>query len=73
MKSSVAAGVVSGEVRDRLAKLLFGPDGGANASPAMKRLLDSWSELGYPSEGKVNGAQRNRYLERPDDRMTDIV
>lgn len=46
---------VTEEIRARLAKLLFGPDGEANASASMKRLLDSWVVMGYPEEGKQHG------------------
>ncbi|KAI4128034.1 MAG: hypothetical protein LQ338_002925 [Usnochroma carphineum] len=49
-KPSVSAEAVSVEVRASLAKLLFGPDGESNASSAMKRLLTSWVDLGYPRE-----------------------
>ncbi|KAL9004144.1 MAG: hypothetical protein Q9188_003014 [Gyalolechia gomerana] len=38
------------EVRFKIARLLLGPEGEANASPAMKRLLTSWVEVGYPRE-----------------------
>lgn len=40
------------EVRFKIARLLLGPEGEANASPAMKRLLTSWVEVGYPKEGE---------------------
>ncbi|KAL8710595.1 MAG: hypothetical protein Q9220_004819 [cf. Caloplaca sp. 1 TL-2023] len=40
----------AGEIREKFAKLLFGPHGEMNATPAMKRMLDSWLELGYPLE-----------------------
>ena len=45
---------VTKEVRARLSKLLFGPAGETNASPAMKRLLTSWAEVGYPNEGDLD-------------------
>lgn len=46
---------VTEEIRARLAKLLFGSDGEANATASMKRLLDSWVVMGYPEEGKQLG------------------
>ncbi|KAL9619326.1 MAG: hypothetical protein Q9204_008309, partial [Flavoplaca sp. TL-2023a] len=36
--------------RDKLARLLFGPKGEGNATPAMKRLLTSWLSMGYPGK-----------------------
>ncbi|KAL8941701.1 MAG: hypothetical protein Q9216_002074 [Gyalolechia sp. 2 TL-2023] len=42
--------MVTEEIRSKIAKLLLGPEGEANASPAMKRLLTSWVEVGYPKE-----------------------
>lgn len=42
---------VTEEVRARISKLLLGPYGETNASPAVKRLLASWVEVGYPSQG----------------------
>ncbi|KAL9026516.1 MAG: hypothetical protein Q9196_004833 [Gyalolechia fulgens] len=41
---------VTEEVRCKIARLLLGPEGEANASSAMKRLLSSWVEVGYPRE-----------------------
>ncbi len=55
-KPPVTAEAVNTETRAKLAKLLFGPDGEAKATPAMKRLLDSWAEAGYPTEGKLHRA-----------------
>lgn len=70
-KPSVTAKAVNMEARAKLAKLLFGPDGENNATPGMKRLLDSWADLGYPSEGKPDKAECNRCLESLDVWMTD--
>ncbi|KAL8946401.1 MAG: hypothetical protein Q9222_007204 [Ikaeria aurantiellina] len=44
------------EIREKFAKLLFGRYGEMNATPAMKRMLDSWLELGYP----ISALQRFR-------------
>ncbi|KAI4286985.1 MAG: hypothetical protein L6R35_003764 [Caloplaca aegaea] len=49
-KAPESAKAVTGEIRARLAKLLFGPAGETNATDSMRRLLDSWVELGYPEE-----------------------
>lgn len=51
-KAPESAQAVTGEIRARLAKLLFGPAGETNATDSMRRLLDSWVELGYPEEGE---------------------
>ncbi|KAL8903426.1 MAG: hypothetical protein Q9171_007404 [Xanthocarpia ochracea] len=44
------ADAITADVREKVAKLLFGPKGESNASPSMQRLLTSWVELGYPGE-----------------------
>ncbi|KAL8898769.1 MAG: hypothetical protein Q9207_006538 [Kuettlingeria erythrocarpa] len=59
-KPSVTGEAVNIETRAKLAKLLFGPDGEAKATPAMKRLLDSWAELGYPSEAIQNAINNKK-------------
>ncbi|KAI4175316.1 MAG: hypothetical protein LQ348_006196 [Seirophora lacunosa] len=51
---------VTEEIRARLAKLLFGPDGEANASASMKRLLDSWVVMGYPEEVLQQALDNNK-------------
>ncbi|KAL8698986.1 MAG: hypothetical protein Q9201_006268 [Fulgogasparrea decipioides] len=48
VKHPQTAESVTAEVREHIARLLFGPTGEANATPAMKRLLASWVEMGYP-------------------------
>ncbi|KAL8721754.1 MAG: hypothetical protein Q9181_007641 [Wetmoreana brouardii] len=49
-KPPQSAESVMAETREHIARLLFGPTGEANATPAMKRLLTSWVETGYPSK-----------------------
>lgn len=71
-KPSVTAEAVNIETGAKLAKLLFGPGGEANATPAMSRLLDSWVELGYPTEGKLHRAQCNQFLENMHACMPDV-
>ena len=39
------------EVREKMAKLMFGPDGEKYANAGMKRLLTSSIEMGYPIQG----------------------
>lgn len=49
---SMTAKMVTEDVRSKIARLLLGPEGEANASPAVKRLLTSWVEVGYPKAGE---------------------
>ncbi|CAO1603655.1 hypothetical protein XANCAGTX0491_007234 [Xanthoria calcicola] len=44
------AEAIAADKREKVAKLLFGPKGESNATPAMKRLLTSWVSMGYPGE-----------------------
>ncbi len=53
------AEAITADVREKVAKLLFGPRGESNASPSMRRLLASWVELGYPGEGEALQAERS--------------
>ncbi|KAL9010400.1 MAG: hypothetical protein Q9173_004664 [Seirophora scorigena] len=59
-RSAESAKEVTEEIRARLAKLLFGPDGEANASAGMKRLLDSWVVMGYPEEVIQRALENNK-------------
>lgn len=45
------------DAREKLARLLFGPKGESNATPAMKRLLTSWLSMGYPGKGEAHQAE----------------
>lgn len=46
----VTATGVTEEVKSKISRLLLGPEGEANASPAIKRLLVSWVEVGSYSD-----------------------
>ncbi|KAL8767404.1 MAG: hypothetical protein Q9209_006094 [Squamulea sp. 1 TL-2023] len=48
--SSKSAEAIKADVRDKVAKLLFGTNDESIATPAMKRLLTSWVDLGYPDK-----------------------
>ncbi|KAL8735131.1 MAG: hypothetical protein Q9166_001007 [cf. Caloplaca sp. 2 TL-2023] len=62
------AEAITVEVRDKVAKLLFGEKGEDNATPTMKRLLTSWMEMAYPGEALQQiidqDAKRGRGLSR---------
>ncbi|KAL8776357.1 MAG: hypothetical protein Q9213_008299 [Squamulea squamosa] len=45
-----SAEAIKADVRDKVAKLLFGTKDESIATPAMKRLLTSWVDLGYPDK-----------------------
>lgn len=51
------AEAIAADKREKVAKLLFGPKGESNATPAMKRLLTSWVSMGYPGEGEAHQAE----------------
>ncbi|KAL8648326.1 MAG: hypothetical protein Q9226_006045 [Calogaya cf. arnoldii] len=44
------ADAITADARKKVAKLLFGPKGESNATPAMERLLTSWVDMGYPGK-----------------------
>lgn len=56
-KPSQNADAITADAREKVAKLLFGPKGESNATPAMKRLLTSWVSMGYPGKGKAHQAE----------------
>ena len=45
------AETVMADAREKVARLLFGLKWEGNATPAMKRLVTSWVQVGYPGEG----------------------
>ncbi|KAI4282342.1 MAG: hypothetical protein L6R38_003022 [Xanthoria sp. 2 TBL-2021] len=49
-KPPQTADAITADAREKVAKLLFGPKGESNATPAMKRLLTSWVSMGYPGK-----------------------
>ncbi|KAL8694493.1 MAG: hypothetical protein Q9224_003562, partial [Gallowayella concinna] len=49
-KAPPAAEELIADVRERVAKLLFGSRGAKQATPAMLRLLASWVEMAYPED-----------------------
>ncbi|KAL8687098.1 MAG: hypothetical protein Q9218_006638 [Villophora microphyllina] len=51
--SDKTAEQVLAETRAKIEKLLLGPKGAADPTPEMKRLFDSWVELGYPDQGQM--------------------
>ncbi|KAL8848203.1 MAG: hypothetical protein Q9221_006772 [Calogaya cf. arnoldii] len=44
------AEAITADAREKVAKLLFGPKGESNVTPAMERLLTSWVDMGYPGK-----------------------
>ncbi|KAL8802208.1 MAG: hypothetical protein Q9200_006672 [Gallowayella weberi] len=58
-KAPRTADELTAEVRARVAKLLFGPRGEKGATLAMKRLLTSWVEMGYPEDALQDIIDKN--------------
>ncbi|KAL8800804.1 MAG: hypothetical protein Q9182_004912 [Xanthomendoza sp. 2 TL-2023] len=59
LKAPRTAEELTAEVRERVAKLLFGSRGEKGATPAMKRLLTSWVEMGYPEDALQDIIDKN--------------
>ena len=52
------AEAITADAREKVAKLLFGPKGESNVTPAMERLLTSWVDMGYPGKGKAHQGEK---------------